>query len=104
MPYFEQLHIKNKDQRIKVILVSLDFKKQLESKLRPFLASEKITADVFLLDDKDYNRWLAKVDEFWSGSIPSTLLIKGKKRLFTEQEFDHYDALKDYVFSFINQP
>ena len=104
LPYFEMLHTKNRDQIIKVILVSLDFRKQLESKLLPLLVSEKITAQVYLLDDKDYNRWLSKVDESWSGSIPSTLLIKGKRKLFTEQEFDHYETLKNYVFAFINQP
>jgi thiol-disulfide isomerase/thioredoxin len=100
LPYFEQLHKENK--KVKVILVSLDSRKELEKKLIPFIERKKITAEVLLLSDKDYNSWLSKIDKDWSGAIPATLIIAGKKKLFTEREFENFTELNDYVNSFIN--
>jgi thiol-disulfide isomerase/thioredoxin len=100
LPYFEKLHTDNK--KVKVILVSLDSRKDLEKKLIPFVARKKITAEVLLLSDKDYNTWLSKIDKDWSGAIPATLLIQGKKHLFAEREFENFTELNDYVNSFIN--
>ena len=100
LPYFEKLHIENK--QVKLILVSLDSKKDLESKLIPFLKKKNITSEVVLLSDKDYNTWLTKVDENWSGAIPATWIVRGNQKVFTEREFENFTALNDYVNSFIN--
>lgn len=100
LPYFEQLHKENK--KVKVLLVSLDSQKDLEKKLIPFIERKKITAEVILLSDKDYNTWLSKIDKDWSGAIPATLLLEGKKHLFAEREFENFTELNDYVNSFIN--
>jgi thiol-disulfide isomerase/thioredoxin len=102
LPYFEAFSKENSNQKVKVILVSLDFEKQKDSKLIPFLKKKKITSDVVLLLEKDYNNWLPKVDKNWSGSIPATLLIKGNKRQFAEQEFESENDLKNYINTFIN--
>jgi thiol-disulfide isomerase/thioredoxin len=100
LPLFEKLHLENKN--VKVILVSLDSKKDLNSKLLPFLNRKKITAEVIQLTDKDYNSWLPKVDNDWSGSIPSTWLVQGKRKLFVEKEFKDFTELNEYVKAFIN--
>lgn len=100
LPYFEQLHTENKN--VKVILVSIDSRKDLDKKLIPFIERKKITAEVVMFSDIDYNTWLPKIDQSWSGSIPATLIIKGKNRLFAEREFESYTELNDYVNSFIN--
>ncbi len=99
LPHFEKLNTENK--KVKVILVSLDSRKDLEKKLLPFIERKKITAEVVMLSDKDYNSWLPKIDKVWSGSIPATLIIQGKNRLFAEREFENYAELNDYVNSFI---
>jgi len=100
LPYFEKLHTDNK--KVKVILVSLDSQKDLEKKLLPFIERKKISAEVVLLSDKDYNSWLDKIDKDWSGAIPATLILEGKKHLFAEREFESFTELNDYVNSFIN--
>lgn len=100
LPHFEKLHAGNKN--VKVILVSLDSQKDLEKKLIPFVERKKLTANVVMLSDKDYNTWLSKIDKDWSGSIPATLIIKGDKKLFAEREFESFTELNDYVNSFIN--
>ena len=102
LPYFENYYRANKNKKIKVILVSLDFQRTLQTKLIPFVGLHNITSTVVLLNDKDYNRWLSKVDNDWGGSIPATLLIKGNKRQFIEQEFETEDDLAKFIYIFNN--
>lgn len=100
LPHFEKLHQENRN--VKVILVSIDSRKDYEKKLLPFIARKKITANVVMLSDIDYNTWLPKVNQDWSGSIPATLIVNGKKKSFAEYEFQSFAELNDYVNSFIN--
>lgn len=100
LPYFEKLHQENKN--IKVILVSLDSKKDIESKLKPFIQRKKITAQTISLSDKDYNTWLNKINEDWSGAIPATYIFSGNQKLFAEREFESFTELSDYVNTFTN--
>ncbi|POY39553.1 redoxin [Flavobacterium alvei] len=100
LPRFEQLNSENKN--IKVVLVSLDFKNTLESKLKPFLKKKNIKSEVVLLTDTDYNSWLPQVDKEWSGSIPATLIIKNGQQFFAEKIFSSYTELNQYVNKFTN--
>ena len=100
LPHFEQLNSENKN--IKVVLVSLDFKNQFESKLLPFLKKKSIKSEVVFLADTDYNSWLPIVDKDWSGSIPATLIIKNGQQFFVERTFSSYQELNEYVNKIIN--
>lgn len=95
LPYFEKLNQEN--QNVKVILVSLDFEKQVESKLIPFLKKKKIVSTSIYLADKDYNSWLPKIDKNWSGSIPATVIFNQDKKIFVEQDFSNYEELNTFV-------
>jgi len=96
LPHFEKLASVNKDKKIKLILVSLDFKRQFESKLVPFITENKIQSEVLLLDEPDHNQWIDKVDPSWNGSIPATLIIdtKNKEKHFYEREFTYEELIK----------
>jgi thiol-disulfide isomerase/thioredoxin len=100
LPYFEQLNSEN--SKVKIVLVSLDFKDQYESKLLPFLKKKSIKSDVVMLTDKDYNTWLPKVDIDWSGSIPATLIINKEGNVFAERVFSNYEELNQYINTNIN--
>ena len=99
LPAIETVEQKYAKQKFKVLLVSLDFPKDLTSRLEPFIKSKNITSDVFLLNDPDQNRWIDKVDPSWSGEIPFTL-IYGKHfresypQTFTYEELDSIINLK----------
>ncbi|AOW10940.1 TlpA family protein disulfide reductase [Flavobacterium gilvum] len=95
LPHFEKLNSENK--KVKVVLVSLDFKNQYETKLLPFVKNKKIKSQVVLLTDKDYNSWLPIVDKDWSGSIPATLIIKNGKKVFAEKIFSSDEELNEFV-------
>ena len=82
----------------KMILVSLDNKKQLDSKVKKFIEKNNIDTDVYLLDDiKRMNEWIPDVDPTWSGAIPATVFYKnGKKIKFHEFEMTKYE-LEDII-------
>lgn len=87
MPYFESLNHEYPD--VKVVFVSLDFVEDLDSKVKNFVNRKGIYSQVVLLDDIDYNSWINKIDQNWSGAIPATLIIDGKSGIkkFYEREF-----------------
>jgi thiol-disulfide isomerase/thioredoxin len=89
IPYFENINTTYSKRNCKVILVSLDFKSQLHSKLIPFIERHQIKSKVVLLDDTDYDSWIDKVDPNWDGAIPATLIFNNHKGLhkFYQQEF-----------------
>ena len=99
LPAIQSVEQKYTDEKFKVLLVSLDFPKELTSRVEPFVKSKNITSDVFLLNDPNQNRWIDKVDPGWSGEIPFTL-IYGKhfresySRTFTYEELDSIINLK----------
>lgn len=81
LPYFEAIHEKYKDEKVKVVLVSLDFKNTFESRLIPFMEKNEIKSSVWLLQNTDYNNWIDKVDKSWEGNIPITLIYNHQKNI-----------------------
>lgn len=87
LPAFEKLNTEYGSQKVKVLLVSLDFPEKLESQVMPFIEKQNIKAEVVLLDDADANSWIPKVSPEWSGAIPATLIYKKGERKFYERSF-----------------
>jgi thiol-disulfide isomerase/thioredoxin len=79
LPYFEQLNQRYANKKVKVLLVSNDFKKQIDKRLKPFIASKKLQSTVLFMDESNPNDWINNVDETWSGAIPATLIVCGSK-------------------------
>ncbi len=99
--YFEELHRKYSDNKMKVILVSLDFPNQVEKRLLPFLEEKDISASVMLMTDLDYNGWINRVDASWTGAIPATLIYNSEGRFFLEEELTR-EELFEYVNLIMN--
>jgi thiol-disulfide isomerase/thioredoxin len=99
LPYFEQLLEKYKGEKLKVILVSLDFRKQMDKSLIPFMVRKKLKSEVVLLDDKNANTWINQVDSSWSGALPATLILNKKHRLFFEKSFTFEELENEYLKS-----
>ena len=98
LPYFEEVNKQSKDNNTEVILVSLDFPSQIESKLKPYLKKNKIKSKVILLDDSKINTWVPKVSERWDGGIPATLIVNSSNYNFYPKPFE-----KEELFNEINK-
>ena len=87
LPNFEKLNADYKDKKVKVVLVSIDFPKMVESNLLTFIKNHNLKSKVVHLNDPDANSWINKVDPTWSGAIPATVIYKKDKRTFYEKSF-----------------
>lgn len=87
LPYFEAIHAKYKSKDVELLLVSLDFPKDYETKLKPFMQKMNIESKVVALDDIDQNRWIPAINKDWSGALPATIIYNGDKRQFYEKSF-----------------
>lgn len=96
IPHFEKLQKENKAKKLKVLLVSVDFKDRLEKSVVPFVKRRELENEVFLLDETDQQKYIDKIDKTWSGAIPATLFVKGDRRKFIESEFTYPTLLKEY--------
>ncbi len=74
LPAIEKVGEKYKNEKFRILLVSLDMPNQINSRLLPFIKTNQISSDVILLDDPDQNNWIDKVDPGWSGEIPFTVI------------------------------
>jgi thiol-disulfide isomerase/thioredoxin len=101
LPYFDSLVAHFPSEKIKVVLVSLDFQEKLEKGLKPFLANKNIKSEVVLFDDQQTDFWINDIHQNWSGAIPATLIYKNAERWFYEKEFN-FDELIELIDSKIN--
>jgi thiol-disulfide isomerase/thioredoxin len=92
---FEKVHQEYQNEKLKVILVSLDFPNQLEKRVIPFLREKGISASVNIMTDTDYNAWIDRVDPSWSGAIPATLIYQGNRRVFLEKELTYTELMNN---------
>lgn len=97
LPYFEQLHEEIGAEKLKVILVSLDFAKDVDTKLLKFVQDKQLQPSVIALTDGKYNNWIDKVHPDWGGAIPVTYIYKGDQVLFNDQQYDSFEDLKASV-------
>jgi len=100
LPYFEELNAKYKAENVEVILVSLDFPHQYDSKLKPFISEHDLQSKILVLDDVDQNTWIPKVNENWDGAIPITIIYSKDKREFYDRPFT-YDELETELKQFL---
>jgi len=100
LPDFDSIHTEYKHKKVKVLLVSIDFKEDLETKLLPFLINKKIKSEVVLLDEVNGNYFIPKISEQWTGAIPATLIINNQKKThhFFEKKLN-YEFLKTEIES-----
>lgn len=101
LPAFEKANTEYKSQNFKMILVSLDFGKDVIKRVDDFRNTRQLTAEVILLDDPDANTWIPKIDKDWSGAIPATVIYRNDKWQFYGHSFT-YEELKIEIEKFIN--
>lgn len=97
LPYFEQLAEETADDNVQLVMVSLDFQRDVRKKLKSFVLNRPLELPVIALADADYNSWIDRVDSRWGGAIPVTVIYRNGKREFHSEKFESYDELKAAV-------
>ena len=88
IPYFETIVNKYKDQKVKLLLVSLDLPDFYPNKIKVFAEKNNYNNQIVWLNEANADYFCPKVDKAWMGGIPSTLLVNPKTgyRKFFEQQ------------------
>lgn len=79
LPAFEKITEKFAGRPVQVVLVSTDFKRNLDNRVRPFVAKKKLRSRVVFMDEPNPNAWINSVSPEWSGAIPATLIVSKKR-------------------------
>lgn len=101
LPHFKNASEKYKDQKVRILLVSLDMRKEVEPTLMPFVEKNGIGHLAVHLHEPDADSWIPKVSPQWSGALPATLIYSAKKRKFYERSFSA-PGLENEINSFLN--
>ncbi len=93
LPHFERVNDELLTEKIKVILISLDFYEDIETALIPFINDNELSSQVLLLDDPDANRWIPLVHESWDGAIPVSLFKHGGEESFVAKPMGYEELI-----------
>ena len=91
LPAFDSLN----HSGVKVLLVSIDFKEDIE-KVNAFLKKNHIKSECVLLDEINGNDFIDKIAKNWTGAIPGTLFKNKEKRFFIEKKLK-LEELSNYL-------
>ncbi|HEY5823274.1 MAG TPA: TlpA family protein disulfide reductase [Cyclobacteriaceae bacterium] len=95
LPLFEKVNQDRKDAKVTLVSMDIDLDPNPE-KVYKFVSRKKIQSQVVILNERNPNDWIDKIEKEWSGALPATLLINTKngKRKFVEKELHEGDLEK----------
>jgi thiol-disulfide isomerase/thioredoxin len=98
LPDFDSISKTYSNQKIKVLLVTMDFKEDVNSKVAPFVKKKRIISEVLLLDESNADYFIPKIANEWTGALPATVIINNKKntKYFFEKKLT-YEFLKNEI-------
>lgn len=80
IPWFEKSVAAFKDQKVKLILVSLDFAEDYPKGIAAFAKKNNYQSKIVWLDETNADEFCPKIDEKWDGAIPVTLMVNKKRQ------------------------
>ena len=79
----------------------MDFKSKLSTAVMPFVEKNQLKAEVYVINEKDQQKFIERVDKKWEGAIPATLFYNKEKKIrhFYVKSFETYKHLLDKLAS-----
>ena len=78
IPGFIKIANKYKNEKVKLLLVSLDLPSFYPKKIASFAAKNNFTTNIAWLDETDADYFCPMIDKAWSGIIPATIMVNTK--------------------------
>jgi thiol-disulfide isomerase/thioredoxin len=98
LPEFVRLDsiIKARKLPARILMVSFDFRRDLQSKLIPFVTKRIPDLPCVLMVEPSMSAFINGVDKDWSGSLPATLVTgkRGSCRIFLERQVTSEELLE----------
>lgn len=96
LPHLEKAGKHFEKEKVRIVLISLDFAKDYQTKLLPFVKRKKLQNQVLWLNEPDGNTWIDKVWADWQGEIPATLIYRyDQYKTFKAKEFGEKELLEE---------
>lgn len=102
MPILLDFAQANKNKKVKLILISLDFPKHIESKVIPFVEENEVEGEVVVFDTPPGYKWIDAVDSAWNGGIPATIVFNSTKRIFHGNEIHSMQEIDSLLITVLN--
>lgn len=80
IPWFEKSVAAFKDQKVQLILVSLDFADDYPKGIASFAKKNNYQSKILWLNETNADEFCPKIDEKWDGAIPVTLMVNKKRQ------------------------
>lgn len=96
LPHFEKLTVEYAQKPVRVVLISTDFRRDVDRRLKPFVERQDLKSQVVFLDERTPNDWIDLIAPEWSGAIPATLVVRPKVKFerFFERQLRYEDLEK----------
>lgn len=102
LPAFDSLQTRYADRNVQVVLISTDFRRNVERKVIPFVQKRNFKSQVVFLDERNPNDYVNLIESSWSGAIPATIIISGRKKAFRFHEGEmEYDELEKMLLEIL---
>jgi thiol-disulfide isomerase/thioredoxin len=88
LPYFQTNIKKYADEKVELVLVSLDFVSDYPKKVVDFLKKNQYQGSFYWLDESNADHFCPQVDPKWEGAIPASLFLNpqtGYRSFFERQ-------------------
>ena len=97
LPLFDSINQAYKNQKLKLVLVSLDMVDSAATKVVDFISNKQISSEVVVLTDGRTNRWIDLIDPNWSGAIPFTIVKYNQQSAYYEKQYHSYADLEKNI-------
>jgi thiol-disulfide isomerase/thioredoxin len=97
IPWFEKHVAAFAQQKVKLVLVSLDYPDEYPKGIAAFAKKNGYRAEIIWLDEADADSFCPRIDTSWKGTIPVTLMVNNKKqyRQFFNQQLPEARLLQE---------
>ena len=97
IPYFINIAKRYEGQKVKLLLVSLDLPSYYPGKIATFVKQHHFNTNIAWLNETNADIFCPMIDQQWSGAIPATIIVNGKKgyKKFFEDEIKAADFEKE---------
>jgi thiol-disulfide isomerase/thioredoxin len=80
IPYFISTIKEKYNNKVDILLVSLDIKGYYPKKIAAFAGQRNFSVPIVWLSESNADVFCPKIDTSWSGAIPSTLMLNNRKQ------------------------
>lgn len=88
IPWFEKSVAEFSKDKVKLILVSIDFADDYPATIRNFAKKNGYRSEIIWLNETNADAFCPQIDKSWDGAIPVTLMVNNRKqyrKFFGEQ-------------------